>query len=477
MKKLSLIFAAMMIVLGLSQCRKPVAQTPGVPDGFMVQNVTANVSNGNGNSKVNINDNVASAMLDFTWNKEDNEELSVSSSTIDGVSGTLSLVGDGGENGTFNGSITMPEEITEEDVLTFTYWKGQAGETPDLTAQDGTLDGTNGIKKMLYLTGTAKYNKNGNYDFTMGMPYAIVKVDISDFGSTDGNAVTVTYGENVITIDNVKNTAADYYLMLPAGEKLYTFEVGSKRAILKWNLTANTYYTNKTNTGKAVIVTWKYVDFNLGSGLLWATYNVGASSPEEYGDYFAWGETTPYYSTLTPTPAWKPGKEAGYCYNSYPYCTLSGETGVQPYENGVLKPGYDPATANWSDGWRTPTKADFAELLAACEWSVYTENNVAGIRLTSKTESFKSIFLPFAGFIDATTHQGSGNENAWGDYWSSSIDLQDSAPLHQVIYDHSRSNAWLLNITDVERDVFGDGPLLYSYRRCRGFSIRAVKEK
>ena len=69
----------------------------------------------------------------------------------------------------------------------------------------------------------------------------------------------------------------------------------------------------------------EYVDLGLPSGLKWATCNVGASKPEEYGDYFAWGDTVPYYSSQDPL-TWKEGKSAGYDWSTYKWCKGSYKT-------------------------------------------------------------------------------------------------------------------------------------------------------
>lgn len=153
-----------------------------------------------------------------------------------------------------------------------------------------------------------------------------------------------------------------------------------------------------------------YVNLGLPSGLLWATCNVGAYAPEEYGDYFAWGETRPkdtyywsYYqfcmgSNITLTK---------YCNNSdYGY---NGFTDNQT----TLLPEDDAATANWGEGWRMPTKADWEELFNNTTQTWTTQNGVNGQLFTASCGS--SLFLPAAGYHDFD-NVGSG-----GGYWSSSL--------------------------------------------------------
>ena len=83
------------------------------------------------------------------------------------------------------------------------------------------------------------------------------------------------------------------------------------------------------------------VDLGLPSGLKWATFNVGATAPEGYGDYFAWGETEPYYSSQTPL-TWKTGKETGYSWQSYCGASDFTEWSTAPYDatTNILKPEF-----------------------------------------------------------------------------------------------------------------------------------------
>ena len=104
-----------------------------------------------------------------------------------------------------------------------------------------------------------------------------------------------------------------------------------------------------------------YVDLGLPSGTLWATCNVGANFPEEYGDYFAWGETQP-----KDTYNWSTYKYANGDYDKLTkYCNRS-DYGNNGFTDNLtaLQTGDDPATANWGSGWRRPSKAQWDELLA-----------------------------------------------------------------------------------------------------------------
>ena len=156
-----------------------------------------------------------------------------------------------------------------------------------------------------------------------------------------------------------------------------------------------------------------WVDLGLPSGLLWATCNVGATSPEEYGDYFAWGETTPYDDGAT--YAWCNGS----LNTLTKYCS-DANRGYEGFTDNltILQPGDDAATANY--GGRMPTQADFQELIGntTSEWT--TQNGVYGRRFTGSNGN--SLFLPAAGVRWGSSIYDAGY---YGNYWSSSLYTDD----------------------------------------------------
>ena len=185
----------------------------------------------------------------------------------------------------------------------------------------------------------------------------------------------------------------------------------------------------------------EYVDLGLPSGLKWATCNVGADSPEEYGDYFAWGETTI--------------KDRCSASNSVTYGLSFLQLQPQGYidSEGNLTPSLDAATANWGSTWRLPTKAEQQELLDNCEWEWTTQNCVNGYKVTSKSNG-NSIFLPAAGFRSGSSLYYAGED---GYYWSSTPD------------EYYSYGAWLLNFDSSGQDVDWN-------RRYYGRSVRPVTE-
>ena len=150
-----------------------------------------------------------------------------------------------------------------------------------------------------------------------------------------------------------------------------------------------------------------YEAIDLGLSVKWASCNVGADSPEDYGDYFAWGDTEEkdYYSWST--YKWCNGSSdtlTKYCTSSS-YGTVDGKN--------ILDPEDDAATANWGSPWRMPTRTEIEELIDDCAWSWTTQNGVNGYKVTGSNGN--SIFLPAAGNRDGTEVYASGS---FGCYWS-----------------------------------------------------------
>ena len=168
---------------------------------------------------------------------------------------------------------------------------------------------------------------------------------------------------------------------------------------------------------------------DLGLSVMWATCNVGAEKPEDYGDYFAWGETKP--------------KEI-YDWSTYKYCKGTSKTITKYCNNSsvgnngftdnktVLDPEDDAATANWGGPWRMPTDAEVTELWNNCKWTLSTQNGVDGYKVTGTNGNF--IFLPAAGFKYDTLFR---SPSLVGTYWSSSLVLRDSECVTRLYFDPS----------------------------------------
>ncbi len=174
-----------------------------------------------------------------------------------------------------------------------------------------------------------------------------------------------------------------------------------------------------------VFIDW--IDLGLPSGLLWATHNVGANKPEEFGDHFAWGETDSKSEYRRGNYRHFDGDEnhiTKYCYNP-----LYGKDGYTDSLT-VLEPVDDAATVKWGNGARTPTLDEWYELMENTIGKVDTLNGVSGYRFTATNGN--SIFLPAAGAYMGGQFEGwedyspdwskvLDNANKWGYYWASTL--------------------------------------------------------
>ncbi len=148
-----------------------------------------------------------------------------------------------------------------------------------------------------------------------------------------------------------------------------------------------------------------YVDLGLPSGTKWATCNIGSSTPEGYGDYFAWGETDTKSSYIDD--------------NSLTYGKsvekLKSEGIINA--NGELTESHDAASSKWGTSWRMPTRKEFDELVGKCKWQWTKNGGKNGYKVTGPNG--KSIFLPAAGFRGGSSLGTAGEA---GGYWSSAVD-------------------------------------------------------
>lgn len=209
---------------------------------------------------------------------------------------------------------------------------------------------------------------------------------------------------------------------------------------LGWNTAADGTETAYTNTQEIIISTditlyaqWmafsgnvgihNYVDMGLPSGMKWATCNIGATSPEDYGDYFAWGETKPKN-----TYSWSNYRYSnGGLFTLTKYCN-NPANGYNGYTDNLttLEACDDAATANWGESWRMPTYRELQELVDVCtsEWVIL--NGVRGRMFTGPNGN--SIFLPathWYNFGYEETNYG-GEYDYGGCYWSSSLVLPEA---------------------------------------------------
>ena len=193
--------------------------------------------------------------------------------------------------------------------------------------------------------------------------------------------------------------------------------------------TSSSSSSSGVRSATGTIAGHEYVD--LGLSVKWATCNVGANSPEDYGNYYAWGETSPK-SSYTEENSKTCGKNMG---------NIGGNA------------SYDAARANWGGTWRLPTADEINDLVENCKWKWTKMNGKNGCKFTSKVNG-RSIFLPAAGHRINSSLDLAGSR---GGYWGSTP---------------------LTSFTDFAcyLDFYIVGVGRYDYYRCYGRSVRPVSE-
>ena len=196
-----------------------------------------------------------------------------------------------------------------------------------------------------------------------------------------------------------------------------------------------------------------YVDLGLPSGTKWATCNIGATTPDGYGDYFAWGETN---------------AKVTYNWETYEYYDSSivqyniSDKKLNKYNDSdnliVLETRDDVATVSWGANWRMPTQDELKELKNNCIVTNTMRNGVNGLLFTGSNGN--SIFLPAAGYRNDSDVNGIDFAlvaGYFGSYWSSSLFTDDQYCSWRLSFDYSAPDCYVT-----------------TYLRYSGFSVRPV---
>ena len=250
-------------------------------------------------------------------------------------------------------------------------------------------------------------------------------------------SVTLTCPEGILLDEN---TATEFIISLPPtvftkgftvtvtdnDGKTYKVNTDKENAVIRSSLLVMPEVTLENSGQEETVERW----VDLGLSVLWAAYNVGASSPEEYGGYYAWGETE---------------EKDRYSWDNYNFDFIGSE---------ISGTSYDVAYVKWGDGARMPTLEEVKELVNNCTFEYGTYYGVKGSYVTGPNGN--SIFLPFAGYrgLDVLNNEGYN-----GNFWSGTY--------YDDYYGH---DAYFLIC--VEDDGYWGG-----YYRYDGRSVRPVKDK
>ena len=329
---------------------------------------------------------------------EKNHQIVVLTSTSD----------EGGETLTFTGSVEQGLLQNGDHEI---WYMGRSQDskladgkvTGSIARQSGSKDdlGYHHIAKALvYINVVNDIPISMTFEGKFESQMAIAHLDLTNVAGLSGEAIVGTNysleytdglyrlrvtGNDSINITGSENKNESYVVLFPTDKNAKDVELNSdsnKKITFRNGIKQNSLY--KENDNKPLI--WELpehecVDLGLPSGVKWATCNIGANSPEAYGNYYAWGEIE------EPEPL-----EIGYVQAT---CGTYNKrmNDISGHEN------YDAAKAKWREGWRIPTKAECEELMNEeyCTWSWKKQNDVNGYLVTSKTNG-NYIFLPAAGY-------------------------------------------------------------------------------
>ena len=279
---------------------------------------------------------------------------------------------------------------------------------------------------------------------------ATVTIDGKVYGKTPAVIDGVMIGMRKVTLSKDGYIANSFDVEIKEGKTT------EKSVTLKKFITSGDGQASQN--GNAVIDGHEYVDLGLPSGLKWATCNVDATTPEEYGGYYAWGETE---------------EKENYCWNTYKWCNdrLSRLTKYCTDDScciivdnkTILDLEDDVAHVKWGGSWRMPTIDEYKELIYNCSWKWTTRKRVKGYKVTSKING-KSIFLPAAG-AKLSAHSDSTGTYVTGTYYEGSRALYWSSSLFTAL----NYNASLFFFSESKKGR------QYNYRYY-GFTVRPVCE-
>ena len=453
-------------LLMMTQCKKENE----TPDDSAEGTVKMMIMAGPGRTDIN------TATGAITWSAGDKLYVSDGTNWL----GSLTLVGEGGtDNGTFTGSVVG---IGESQMTCHFFYLGHDNGMTELTgsaaasismaAQDGTKAGA-----MKYHLGYGKTAVTVAEGEATGSVTMSTKIAIAHINFTDGtlaytgsltmggmgicNTMTVSpdgiftgSGDGGITIGKTA-TGEKYVTLIPtaAADRVDVEFMGDVTGSMTFlaGIHENMFYGMNNAMAVTLTVVHEYVDFGLPSGLLWATCNVGANSPEEYGDYFMWGSIIP---NTNDNCCWAnyPGNGGNSEYNE----SVIDSWDASNLTNCVLNPSVDAAAQIWGGSWRIPTTAECEELCNNTRSTWTTLNGVKGYLFTGKNVGYtdKSIFLPAAGsrFGENFNYVGSS-----GEYWSGSFD--SFHPTTAIVMDFVSDNVYPKNY----------------FVRCCGLSVRPVR--
>lgn len=321
--------------------------------------------------------------------------ISVSRVSLDRTSLTLAV----GNSTTLTATVS-PSNASDKTVT----WS--SSNTSVATVSNGTVKAVAaGTATITAMAGS----KTATCKITVEVPVSSVSLNYSSLTLTEGDSFTLTA---TVSPSNATNKTVTWS---SSNTSVATVSNGTVKAVSAGTATITAKAGDKTATCTVTVKKKSGPEaVDLGLSVKWASCNVGASSPSDYGSYFAWGETEPKNDYSWQTYRFR---VSGNSWDNVTFSKYNTQSGRGTVDNKtVLDLSDDAARANWGGSWRMPTRSEFIELINNCTWTWTTLDGNIGYRMTSKKNG-NSIFLPAAGYRFGTFLQDGGS----GYYWSSSL--------------------------------------------------------
>ena len=384
----------------------------------------------------------------------------------DGQNGTNGTDGKNGEDGIDGKDGITPQLKIEEGYWFISYDNGvtwiQLGKATGEDGKDGAdgadgkdgQDGTNGKDGQDGDSMFQSVTQDENYVYFTLADGTVIKIakGVSENQPDSEFLFIVTYDAN----GGVGTMQPDTFYYGKVGDISYCTFTKEGYHSMEWNTNPNGTGASYQGGSRLVIdrniilyaqwdkPIWSAVD--LGLSVKWASMNIGATKPENFGDYFAWGEIE--VKTIYSWATYK------WCNGSSSTLTKYTNTGYGTIDNKTyLEIADDVASMKWGSNWRIPTNDEMTELYEKCTWTWTTQNGINGYKVTSKSNG-NSIFLPATGYYNSSsllTNVGSS-----GYYWSNTRDASNS------------DNAYALRFHSAMVEIGG------GWNRCAGLPIRPV---
>lgn len=435
------------------------------------------------------------------WSSSNASVASVSNGTVTAVTAGTAIItvksDDGGKTATCNVTVNSKIvavtgvsldksslELTEGDEYTLVAtvqpenasnksvsWKSE--DETIATVSDGKVKAIKPGSTTITVT-TADGNKSASCSIKV-----IERIYHVESVSLDKSFLELNRGDEVTLVATVlpENATDKSVKWSSDNDKVATVNDGKIAAVAPGEAIITVTTTDGDKTATCKVTVKKVVPegaVDLGLSVFWATCNLGASSPEEYGDYYAWGETetkTEYtedtYKFYNSETVSEGGFDIEYKgYTKYIPKSEASQSGFRGFydDKDILDPEDDVAHVKLGGKWKMPTREEFEELLDNCTWEWAEYKGAKGYKVTSMKNGYtdKWIFLPAAGFYDGSAFIRGGE---WGSYWSCSR--------HYAIDYMFFGWSMLFDIDSYKRSYYYS---FTKYERYCGLSVRPVCE-